>query len=181
MIFLFPGKNFNSLARFSLVLLLIFTGHTQAASTSHKAAAEDLLALLPIQQQLDTIGRQVTMPLKQRLSMVRTSPARAELVRNHITTVEGLINQKLSWANTKAAYIDLYTATYSEDELKDLVKFFKSDVGRKYMSNKPEFNEGVRKITSESLETLKPQLQQLEDKLRTDMAKVAETEKAAKP
>lgn len=140
-----------------------------AAADSHRETAEEFLSVINFKQQLGSMGNRVTLPTKQRLSMVRTDPARAQLIRDHIGAIEALVNDELSWESNKAGYITIYTETFTEQELRSMIDFFKSDVGQKFLADKPEFNQRIATMTAEKMNGLKPRLDEMEKQLKQKM------------
>lgn len=162
----------------AILLWSALASPVMAATDSHRRAAEEFLGLINFQKQLSTTGQRVTLPLRQRLSMVRTDAARAQLIRDHISAIEALVNTELSWANNKADYIRVFTETYSEDELRELVTFFRSPTGQKFLADKPVFNQKIAGLSNAKLEALKPRLDEMEKQLKQKMDALPKPEKS---
>ena len=44
----------------------------------------------------------------------------------------------MDWGKVRTQYVDLYTGTFTEKEIKSLVDFYKSDLGKKVSEKMPE-------------------------------------------
>ena len=63
--------------------------------------------------------------------------------------------------------VDLYTQTFTEQELKDLVKFYESPLGKKVLREMPKVTQQSAQLAQQSLEPAVPVV----NKLLEDMTK----------
>ncbi len=73
--------------------------------------------------------------------------------------------------------VKLYTANFTESELKDLVAFYQSPLGKKVMTKMPELAQQSAQLTQSKLESAVPVV----NKLLADMTAELEPAKAAAP
>jgi hypothetical protein len=67
----------------------------------------------------------------------------------------------MSWEKMKDQYISIYTSVFTEDELKDLLRFYRSRLGRKFTEKMPAVMEASIKISQAQMERIMPEMQKL--------------------
>ncbi len=85
-----------------------------------------------------------------------------------------LFMKEISWDNLKEDYISIYAETFTEEELKGLVTFYKSPVGRKFIEKQPELMKRTMEISQEKMMELIPKMQELAKEMEEQEAKVVE-------
>jgi len=117
---------------------LLLSGGTVFAG-EHEALAEELLVLngtkKMIEQMPENINLNNTMMMKKSVSGAILSP---EALAEHQKEVMLLAGKYFNWESVKKDYIEMYTDTYSVDDLKAIIAFMKSPVGTKMREKTPE-------------------------------------------
>ncbi|MDD3605464.1 MAG: DUF2059 domain-containing protein, partial [Kiritimatiellae bacterium] len=72
-----------------------------------------------------------------------------------------LIAGEMSWDKIKTDYIGIYAETFTADELKGIIDFYKTPVGRKFIEKQPEIMEKSMRVTQKQMMTLMPKIQAL--------------------
>ena len=128
------SKNSEMLKPFALLLILsaglclMTSGSVQAqASTEAEEAAEALLVEMDLET---THAKSIDQMIDVQIQM---NPALAELS----DTMKEIMADYFSFKSIKPFYIDLYVDTYTAAELRDLVAFYKSPVGKKSIVEMP--------------------------------------------
>jgi len=160
----------NQLAGVFFILVAFWPATSFANTASHREIAEKLLLQLKVPTQLKTMADQALNPLRIRLSRVKTTQEKAELVRGYITRLEELIYDAYSWEKNKDSYIKIYTATYTEAELGKLSEFMGSEVGQKFLSPPTEFNRLMASWNKNIAISIKPEMTQIQNELQKDLA-----------
>ena len=83
--------------------------------------------------------------------------------------------RRRGWPKLKPDMVKLYTTNFSESELKDLVAFYQSPLGKKVLEKMPQLTQQSAQMTQAKLESAVPVV----NKLLADMT--AELEPAAAP
>lgn len=65
--------------------------------------------------------------------------------------------------------VDLYTQTFTEQELKDLVKFYESPLGKKVLTQMPKVTQQSAQLTQQSLEPAVPVVNKLLDDMTKEL------------
>ena len=73
------------------------------------------------------------------------------------------LDNAIGWKKIKPKMVDLYTQTFTEQELKDLVKFYESSLGKKVLREMPRVTQQSAQLTQQSLEPAVPVVNKLLD------------------
>ncbi len=138
---------------FTLALLaatLLIGGCARADDKSHKEAAAALIKAMDVEKQmLATIEPTVD-------NLVKGNPAFA----GKKEVLVKFFNDCMSWDGLKDEYIAIYTKNFTEDELKELEKFYKTPVGKKLAGKTAEVAKmsmelGAKKVQEKQGDLLK--------------------------
>jgi uncharacterized protein len=72
-----------------------------------------------------------------------------------------LFEEEMSWEKTKGDLADVYATTFSDDEMRGLIGFYRSPIGRTFVAKEPELQEKVAKITQARAQAAMPRIQRL--------------------
>ncbi|MCH7927981.1 MAG: DUF2059 domain-containing protein [Candidatus Dadabacteria bacterium] len=62
-------------------------------------------------------------------------------------------------------YISIYAETFTEEELKGAIKFYKSPIGKKFIEKQPELMRKSMQISQKQMTTLMPKIQKLTEEM----------------
>lgn len=129
-------------------------------SEAKRAEAEKLLGLFNLDKTYDqTIRQAVGMATNMLDAQKMSEPERARAVQ----AIEASVNvtlEKFSWARMKAMFVDIYSEVLSLEELRGLVAFYESPVGRKFIAKQPELTAAAMRQMQTLLRDILPQIQQ---------------------
>lgn len=143
---------------------LLLTTPLRADDASQRAAAEQLLKVMKVEQ---SVSAQLEQAKGQMAGMLSGASAQAGLKPEQIAQTQKaqadamtFLQQQLSWNNIKADYVQAYTQTFSEQEMKDLTTYFQQPIGQKYLDKQPQLNSAVGQIMQKRMMELMPQMMQ---------------------
>lgn len=120
----------RKLAVFTIVLGLLACHKTQADEKQHRKAAEEYLELTGYKKQLTLMTEDAADTLSA------TNPEyqgrRAAILRAY--------GRVYSYEKVKPDLISLFSKHFTAEELKELIKFYKSPVGKKLSEKQPEIS-----------------------------------------
>lgn len=157
--------------------VLACAGPAMADTASHNASAEAFLMMA----HADKIGTPVYMQVQQMFAQRFEQSGAPESKKATLETYQAKANAELDkaigWNQVKPDMIKLYTDNFSEQELKDLVKFYKSPLGQKVLSTMPKVTQQSVELSQKHLEPAVPAV----NKLLADMTAEVTPPKAAEP
>jgi hypothetical protein len=81
--------------------------------------------------------------------------------------VMDVVSTELGWDKIKEEYIALYVETFTEDELKGLIAFYKSPAGQAFVAKQPELMRRSVQINQRIMASVMPKLQEMLRESRT--------------
>ncbi|MEN6558533.1 MAG: DUF2059 domain-containing protein [Thermoguttaceae bacterium] len=104
---------------------------------------------------------------------------RQERLDKSMVKMVDMISAEMGWDAMKDQYVALYAETFSETELKGLIEFYKSPVGRAFVQKQPELMERSMKLSQQKMMQLMPKIQAFCKEAATEEAQQEKSEQAA--
>jgi uncharacterized protein len=98
-----------------------------------------------------TLEQGIDLMLKNQASQMPQMGAYTKVMRD-------FYNEHMSWAVMEPDYTRVYLATFTEPELRELIRFYESPAGRALVAKTPIVIEKTTELTSQRLQTLMPEL-----------------------
>jgi hypothetical protein len=135
-----------------LVLALVLPHAICLADTaSHRQAAETLLTVIKIEQDIQENADRLTE------NLLRQNPQLAQ----HNTVVKSFITKHMNWSSLKDDVINLYVQAFIEDELKQLTTFYRTPVGQKAADKMPQLADAGTQLGITRLRANREELDQM--------------------
>jgi hypothetical protein len=112
----------------AVLAVLVAASAAAADQKSHRKAAEELLKVLNMDKQLQSAIDQ-TLDLQ-----IKANPGIAE----YRDVMKKFFSKHMSWDSLKEDIITIYTDAFTEEELNEITKFYKTPVGKKLVEKNPE-------------------------------------------
>jgi len=133
------------------ILLIAIVGQSYSQTEVHKKAAEELLIASGAEQNFKT-SMEKMMEIQ-----TKSNPA----MEQYSDIIKQWANKYISWSSLKDDMVKLYTDEFTEKELKEITKFYKSDIGLKLASKQGEImTKGAEIGQKKALEHM-PELQKM--------------------
>ncbi len=130
-----------------MIGLSILIGSAQAQEETKLKLADKLLIVMEMQKTIEQSFGAATQMMPNQANM----PPEAQEVMN-------MIIKELSWENIKADYIELYAEVFTEDELKGLINFYESPIGKAYIKKQPELTQKSMMLSQKMMMKVMPKL-----------------------
>lgn len=142
--------------------LVLSVAGAHAQDASRRVLAEELLNVMNVQE---AIGKSLAM-IKQMIPVQREKMMQAmgqtnmpSKVSNQSDQMMDLMAQELSWDKMKDDYITLYAETFTEDEMKGIIAFYKSPAGLAFTKKQPELMKRSMEMTQKMMMRIMPKIQ----------------------
>ncbi len=161
----------------SAILLCVSVGSTcfaqaQSDSNSHADAAAELLVLFKAEKLLHD-----TMDL-----MLRVEIEQNPMIAPYEDVLRAFFAKHMDWQLLKDEYIQLYTEAFTEDELQDLIAFYKTDTGKKSVTLMPQLMQQGAAIGQRQVRENQHELEQMILERMQELAQLdEESESEAEP
>ncbi|MCC2547171.1 DUF2059 domain-containing protein [Hymenobacter sp. BT175] len=123
-----------------------------------RKASEELLQVLQMEKfTTESINQMLTMQIQQRPGLEVVEPE-----------MRAFMNKYMSWNALREDMVRLYAREFTEKELRDLVKFYKSPTGQKYVSKQSSLMQSGMEIGQRRVRENMPELQRtVEEKMKS--------------
>jgi len=149
------------------------------------AQIEELLVALKVEQNqqeaMQIVQKNIVSQFNQMLepqmkNLGDSGPAEAEMKRRAQADVQdfqrrvfALLASHMSWQTMKPVYVATYDETFTVDELRSLVAFFKSPAGQAYVDKTPVLMNNTMKQMQQAVDDMKPEIQKLSNDFMQQM------------
>ncbi len=143
--------------------LLLVSGTAVAAEqdAGKRALAAELLDLMHMKENSGEGMEMMKQLFSENSSTMR--PEMAAKISGETQKMFDVISKNLSWGNLKDDYIDLYAETYTTDELKGIIAFYKTPAGQAFGTKQPEL---MKKGLEINRRHIMPALRAMQDERR---------------
>jgi len=119
---------------------------------------------------------QVQQMFAQRFEQTKAPAAKQSVLDSYQAKANAALDQAIGWPKLKPDMVKLYTSNFSESELKDLVAFYQSPLGKKVLEKMPQLTQQSAQMTQAKLESAVPVVNKLLEDMTNEL-----TPKAAAP
>lgn len=165
-----------------LVLIALFAAPlaAHADDASKRAKVDEMFSIL----HLDRVMQQMTSGAQQQAranmnaqlsSSDAATRAKAEEFLNKVFT---LINQQLSWQSLEPEMAKIYSDNFTEAQIDDILKFYKSPTGRAMVEKMPQLTNQSMGIAQKRMMDLQPKMKELADQYASQAPKSSTTNAA---
>ena len=119
-----------------------------------RTVAEEMMAMMKIQEGMDQIFDLIAAQLKSALPAV--DAAKMSKMMDKLMVV---FKEELSWEKMKGEYIDLYAKAFTVDEMKAIIAFYKTPAGKALLEKQPELMKQGMEIGQKATLRMMPKIQ----------------------
>lgn len=148
------------------VLLGTSASFAMADAASHAADAERFLQLAHADKLTVPVYAQVQQMFAQRFAQAQAPTSKQALLESYQAKANAALDKAVGWDKLKPDMVRLYTSNFDEQELKQLIAFYESPLGRKVLQKMPTLTAQSAELTQSKLEGAVPEV----NKLLADMS-----------
>lgn len=150
-------------------VLLAVSSTAFADASSHAAQAERFLELTRADKLATPVYAQVQQMFAQRFAEAQAPADKKALLESYQAKANAELNRAIGWDKLKPDMIKLYTSTFSEAELKDMMAFYQSPVGRKVLEKMPMLAGQSVQISQTRLQSAVPEVNKLLEQMSVEL------------
>jgi hypothetical protein len=154
-----------------IFLLLLFNQLSFADQISQRKAVEELFILMKTPKMMDSIKIQTQKMLFQQLSQQNIPEAKKPIFNKYLSRMVELITETMNWDKIKSDMTDLYVNNFSEDEINDLLTFYRSPTGKKFIDKMPVIMKRSMEIGQKQSQVMIPKLNALFEQMKKELGK----------
>ena len=152
--------------RFATVLVasLLLPLSARADEASKHAKLEQLFDAMhmdrTLKQTMDAIEKSVA-PMTEKMFGQDVPESMKKEVADLQKQMFDLIEEQMSWKAMEPVYIDIYARNFTEEQIDDLVAFYKTPTGQALIDKLPTITAEAVPATQDKIVSLQPQIQRL--------------------
>ncbi|MFP5421218.1 MAG: DUF2059 domain-containing protein [Gammaproteobacteria bacterium] len=151
--------------------LILTCGSAQvlADAKSHAADAERFLLLARADKLAVPVYAQVQQMFAQRFAESNAPQSEKAVLETYQAQANAALEQAVGWNKLKPDMVKLYTSNFNEQEMKDLIRFYESPLGKKVLEKMPTLTAQSAQLTQGKLEAAVPKVNQLLAEMTTKL------------
>ena len=143
----------------ALVLLISLPVAASAGDAERRQLAEEFLTVNKVKDQVDMVYAKVEGIIVSQIEVIDIPEEREKNQLAMQKIARDLLSEGLSWDALKEEYIQLYTESFTEEELQGIIDFSKSPLGQKMAEKSPILMQKSMEIGRQHAQQLMPQVQ----------------------
>ena len=149
----------------------------QAEEKSSQESVEKLMELTETSKMMDAMQGQIGQMFDGMSKQMGLSEEEKPAFETYMKKVASLMEEEMNWEAIKEPMINIYLKHFSEEEVKGLIEFYKSDLGKSMIQKMPLIMQESMLISQELMKDIMPKIQELAVGLQKDIQ--SSREKAA--
>jgi uncharacterized protein len=154
---------FRSVLLSCTLLFAVFAAHADDSSKTVKV--HELFRLIKLDklsaQMMDQVMAQINSGLVQQMTGVQISAADQKKLDDFSGQVKLIVSSAVAWEKLEPDYTKLYTDAYTEQQLDDLLAFYKSPTGQAVVEKTPILLKESSALAQKRMTAVMPDLQKL--------------------
>ena len=133
-----------------------------AQEASRRAMAEELLNLMNVQETIEKSFAMIKQMIPAQTEKIKQVTGQTNMPANVSGQADKMMDmmaQELSWDKMKEDYIALYADTFTEEELKGIIAFYKSPAGQAFTKKQPELTKRSMEMSQKFMLQVMPKIQ----------------------
>lgn len=163
------------ITRTLLALLLITPLFAHADDATKKAKIEELMQLTDMSHLMSQMVGQMTARMKasaaQQEATMHLTPEQETAYHDYQQKLNDLLMGAVSWDKLEPLMIQVYSETYTDEELDGILNFYRSPAGHAMVAKTPQLMSKTVALMSQQMTALQPQVQQLTKDFAEQMQK----------
>jgi len=140
-----------------ILFSIVLVQNLFADESSHQKLAEELLLIMNVDKQTKEMFNQIKEMQRATLKDMGDS----EETISFTEKMMDLMAEEMSWEKLKDDYINVYTEVFAKEELRELINFYKSPIGQKYVEKTPEVTRKIMLLSQKHSSELMPKIQKM--------------------
>lgn len=152
-----------------MIALLLVASVASADEAKQRALAEEMLKASQADAVLENMSKQVNAMFAQTVKQMNVPEERQAEAEKYQQRLNKILEEEMSWNKLKGQFIDVYVDVFSEEELKELVDFYNSPVGKKLISKMPRLMQKSMGLAQQQMQTIIPKIKALSQEMQAEL------------
>jgi uncharacterized protein len=136
-------------------IFCLFASVSLSAEPPTAAAIERLMKLTDVYKMVEVMQQQVAGTVDGLMNQANKgkvlTPEQQERLNAARAEIVSRCEAQVTWEKMRAAYVPLYQATFTQEEVDGMISFYESPAGRAFMTKMPNFMKSATSIMKQQL------------------------------
>jgi hypothetical protein len=159
---------------FIVALLFVSSLSWADADAEKRAAVKELLELTDAESMVNVVYEQMEQMVSNTQVQLGLKGEERAMFNEYYKQVIELTRSEMNWASLESPLTDIYVKNFSQQELDDIIAFYKSESGKSMIQKMPGITRESMQLSQGIMANLMPKIQQLsvefQQKLRQQRA-----------
>lgn len=151
--------------KYLLIGLLAITfslpGFAKDSEADKRESVKELMTLMDVDSMLETMYAQMGQMSAGMAQQMGITASEQGIFDNYMKGVITSMRETVSWERMEAPMTDIYLKTYTEEEIEDLLSFYRSSTGRSLIKKMPEVMGESMKLSQSMMAEFMPKMKEL--------------------
>ena len=154
-----------------LVLTALFMLNVNATELASKKSVEKLMELTEVSKMMDAMQGQISNMFNGMSKQMNISEKERPAFDQYMKKVGDLLAKDMNWDVFKEPMIEIYTKHFTEEEVKGLISFYQSNLGKSMTKKMPLIMQDSMLVSQELMKNFMPKIQALAIEMKNDIQK----------
>ncbi len=159
----------KSAAVFVCFSCFVLCFHANAIPDSHQEAVEELFQLMNTSGMIESARMQIRRTIFEQLNQREVPDTKKPVLDRTMTKIDSLITEMINWNKIKGDMTALYMNTFTEEEMIDMVIFYKSPTGRAVVKKMPKVMNALTELSQKQFLEMLPQVNRLVEEMEKEL------------
>jgi len=150
-------------------LFAIAISISAVAEPGKRESIKELLELTNVDSMVDTMYGQMDQMFAGMGKQLGIRASEQDLFDDYMRKIGVLMKEEMSWEKIEEPMIDIYLKNYTEKEIQDMVRFYRSDSGRSLIEKMPAVMGESMVVGQEMMQAFLPRIQSMATELAEDL------------
>ncbi|AKH68207.1 hypothetical protein IMCC21906_00514 [Spongiibacter sp. IMCC21906] len=152
-----------------LLVLGFLISTASVAQESKRESVEELLRATQADSMIDSMYDQMDQMLANMGDQFGIKPSEQQLFDSYMKNIFDSMKEHMSWEKMKGPMIDIYLKHYTEKEIQDMLRFYKSESGRSMVNKMPAVIGDSIKLSQEMMQSFLPEIRSISEELKKEL------------
>lgn len=153
----------------ALFAALLLATQVHADDASHRQACEDLMKLFNIDKMLVPVFKQVAKMQEDRIAKMQIPDDMKDVSKKYLDRINELVMKNMSWKELKDDVVRIYMEVFTETEIRELLGFYESPIGKKFVQKSPELALKVVNMSQARTMKILPEIEKLTKEMEEEL------------
>ncbi|HWH79554.1 MAG TPA: DUF2059 domain-containing protein [Candidatus Binatus sp.] len=148
-----------------VVFLVLALHRADAQENQQRQLAEEILALTHVAERTQAMFDNLKQMQIAQIDKMKLPPEAHNLATAYRERLSDIMTQEMSWSKVKDDYVKVYADTFSVEELRGIVTFYKSPTGQALLAKTPKLLQQSTQVAQRHLQNIAPQIRELQKQM----------------